>query len=101
MRWPIAFITAFAVLQILSPAMPASAQVSEKGPTAPTIRPTGEPRLPPGPPTLQGSSDLIASSSANEHGTYVWIVGPIEHIVVLCEKTDITKELTCTTHRLP
>ena len=69
------------------------------------------PRLPPGPQPPPGptqgpfgaiaSENYLVSSSANEHGSYLWIVAPIQHVVVLCEKLDAAKDFTCTMKRLP
>jgi len=70
----------------------------------------GTPHLPPAPqPTNQGAvpfgavsaENYSVSSSANEHGSYVWIVAPIEHVVVLCEKLDTGKDFSCNMKRLP
>ena len=70
---------------------------------------TGTPSLPPGPlpPAPAGplggiaAENFLATSAANEHGAYLWIVAPVQHVVVLCEKLEQTKEFTCTTKRLP
>jgi len=60
-----------------------------------------EPRLPPGPSSVLGSPDLIATSSAGTNGSYLWIVGPREHVVMLCEKKETEKDFSCTSKRLP
>ena len=60
-----------------------------------------EPHLPPGPSSVLGSPDLIATSSAGANGSYLWIVGPREHVVMLCEKKETEKDFTCTSKRLP
>lgn len=70
-----------------------------------------EPSLPPGPVTPPGplpnplggiaTENFLATSAANEHGSYLWVVAPIQHVVILCEKLEQTKEFTCTTKRLP
>jgi len=62
---------------------------------------TTEPHLPPGPSSVLGSPDLIATSSAGTNGSYLWIVGPREHVVMLCEKKETEKDFTCTSKRLP
>jgi hypothetical protein len=69
------------------------------------------PRLPPGPQPPPGptpgpfgaiaSENYLVSSSANEHGSYLWIVAPIQHVVILCEKPDTAKDFTCNMKRLP
>lgn len=70
----------------------------------------GTPHLPSAPqPTSPNTAPFGAlsaenysvSSSANEHGSYVWIVAPIEHVVVLCEKLEPGKDFTCNMKRLP
>jgi hypothetical protein len=60
-----------------------------------------EPRLPPGPSSILGSPDLIATSSAGTNGSYLWIVGPREHVVMLCEKKETEKDFSCVSKRLP
>jgi len=62
----------------------------------PAPQPT--PRLPQGSPG--GSSNYVASAAANEHGSFLWVVDSIQHIVTLCEKSD-TKDFTCTKKSLP
>jgi len=69
------------------------------------------PRLPPGPQPAPGpgavpfgsiaSENYVVSSSANEHGSYLWVVAPIQHVVVLCEKPVAAKDFTCEMKKLP
>ncbi len=71
----------------------------------------GPPRLPPGPQPPPGpvpspfgaiaAENYLVSSSANGHGSYLWIVAPIQHVVILCEKPDMAKDFTCNMKRLP
>jgi hypothetical protein len=60
--------------------------------------PQPTPRLPLGSPG--GSSNYVISSAANEHGSFLWVVDSIQHIVTLCEKSD-SKDFTCTKKPLP
>jgi len=60
--------------------------------------PQPTPRLPPGSPG--GSSSYVVSAAANEHGSFLWVVDGIQHIVTLCEKSD-GKDFTCTKKPLP
>ena len=66
------------------------------------------PSLPPAPqptPRLQlgspgGSSNYVVSAAANEHGSFLWVVDSIQHVVTLCEKSD-SKDFICTKKPLP
>jgi hypothetical protein len=66
----------------------------------PSLPPAPQPtfRLPQGPPG--GSSNYAVSAAANEHGSFLWVVDNIQHIVTLCEKTD-SKDFSCTKKPLP
>ena len=68
--------------------------------TTPSLPPAPQPtsRLPPGSPG--GSSNYVVSAAANEHGSFLWVVDSIQHIVTLCEKSD-SKDFTCTKKPLP
>lgn len=73
--------------------------------------PEGPPRLPPGPQPVPGptpgpfgaiaSENYLATSSSNDHGSYLWIVAPIQHVVILCEKLDSAKDFTCNMKKMP
>ena len=73
--------------------------------------PEAQPRLPAGPQPAPGpapspfgaiaAENYLVSSSANGHGSYLWIVAPIQHVVILCDKPDTAKEFTCNMKRLP
>jgi len=76
--------------------LPLAAQ-SQEGPT-PRLPPAPQPATPFG---AVAAENYAVSSSANEHGSYVWIVAPIQHVVVLCEKLDTGKDFTCNMKRLP
>jgi hypothetical protein len=69
--------------------------------TSPSLPPAPQPtaRLPMGPPG--GSSNYVISAAANEHGSFLWVVDSISHIVTLCEKSDGSKDFTCTKKPLP
>jgi hypothetical protein len=69
-------------------------------PAFPGLPPAPQPtsRLPQGPPG--GSSNYAVSAAANEHGSFLWVVDNIQHIVTLCEKTD-SKDFSCTKKPLP
>jgi hypothetical protein len=68
--------------------------------TTPSLPPTPQPtpRFPQGTPG--GSGNYVVSAAANEHGSFLWVVDSIQHIVTLCEKTD-SKDFTCTKKPLP
>lgn len=85
-------------------ALPAAAQ-DEGGPHLP---PAPETRLPPapqglptGPVGIVAAPDLQVTSAANDHGAYLWIVSPSQHLVTLCEKSAGVTGFACTTKRLP
>jgi hypothetical protein len=69
----------------------------ERNPSLPGA-PQPTPRLPLGSPG--GSSSYVVSAAANEHGSFLWVVDSIQHIVTLCEKSE-SKDFTCTKKPLP
>jgi hypothetical protein len=60
--------------------------------------PVPTPRYPQGTPG--GSGNYVVSAAANEHGSFLWVVDSIQHIVTLCEKSE-SKDFTCTKKPLP
>ena len=48
--------------------------------------PVPTPRYPQGTPG--GSGNYVVSAAANEHGSFLWVVDSIQHIVTLCEKSE-------------
>ena len=68
--------------------------------TTPSLPPAPQPtpRFPQGAPG--GSGNYVVSAAANEHGSFLWVVDSIQHIVTLCEKTE-SKDFTCTKKPLP
>ena len=69
----------------------------ERNPSLPGApQPTS--RLPLGSPG--GSGNYVVSAAANEHGSFLWVVDSVQHVVTLCEKSD-TKDFTCTKKPLP
>jgi hypothetical protein len=68
--------------------------------TTPSLPPAPQPtpRLPQGP--SGGSSNYVISAAANEHGSFLWVVDSIQHVVTLCEKSD-GKDFACTKKPLP
>ena len=68
--------------------------------TQPNLPPAPQPipRFPQGAPG--GSSNYVVSAAANEHGSFLWVVDNIQHIVTLCEKSD-SKDFSCTKKPLP
>jgi hypothetical protein len=93
---------AIAVLAVLVPAVTLLAGTStvpaqERPSLPPGSQPT--PRLPLGSPG--GSGNYVISAAANEHGSFLWVVDSVQHIVILCEKSDGGKDFTCTKKPLP
>ena len=74
-----------------------AALAQERTPSLPAA-PQPTPRLPQGPPG--GSSNYVVGAAANEHGSFLWVVDSIQHVVTLCEKSD-TKDFACTKKPLP
>ena len=68
--------------------------------TTPSVppAPVPTPRYPQGTPG--GSGNYVVSAAANEHGSFLWVVDSIQHIVTLCEKSE-SKDFTCTKKPLP
>jgi hypothetical protein len=68
--------------------------------TTPSLPPAPQPtpRFPQGMPG--GSGNYVVSAAANEHGSFLWVVDSIQHIVTLCEKSE-SKDFTCTKKPLP
>ena len=74
-----------------------TAPAQERTPSLPGA-PQPTPRLPQGPPG--GSSSYVVAAAANEHGSFLWVVDSIQHVVTLCEKSD-GKDVSCTKKPLP
>ena len=47
-----------------------------------------------------GSGNFIVSSSANEHGSFLWIVDSVQQDVTLCEKSTSGTDFACRKKRL-
>jgi hypothetical protein len=47
------------------------------------------------------SRSLLVTSSANEHGSTLWIVDSVQRNVMLCEKAENAKDFTCVKKALP
>jgi hypothetical protein len=66
-------------------------------------------RMPPGPVAKPGPLGAMSSperflvtSSANDRGTFLWVIDAVEHTVTLCEKAAATAaEFTCNKKPLP
>jgi hypothetical protein len=93
---------AAAILAVLVPAITLLAGTSmvpaQERPSLPP-GPQPMPRLPLGSPG--GSGNYVVSAAANEHGSFLWVVDSIQHVVTLCEKSDNGKDFTCTKKPLP
>ena len=48
-----------------------------------------------------GTETNLVTSAANEHGSYLWIVDPIQHTVTLCEQVDPAHDFKCEKKPLP
>jgi hypothetical protein len=79
---------------------PVGADIALAQATTPSLpsAPQPTPRLPMGSPG--GSSNYVVSAAANEHGSFLWVVDSIQHVVTLCEKSE-SKDFTCTKKPLP
>jgi hypothetical protein len=66
--------------------------------------PSRTPGLPgkPGPVGAMSSPQrFLVTSSANERGTFLWVIDAVEHNVTLCEKAVAAAEFACTKKALP
>src|ERR1051325_11050076 len=89
----------FAVM-MLAPLIATSADAQDN--TAPRLPPSPQPvPSPSGPFGGIAVENYLVTSSANERGSYLWIVAPAQHIVILCEKPEPAKDFSCLTKRLP
>jgi hypothetical protein len=48
-----------------------------------------------------GVETNLVTAAANEHGSYLWIVDPIQHTVTLCEQADPAHDFKCEKKPLP
>jgi hypothetical protein len=48
-----------------------------------------------------GTDTNLVTSAANEHGSYLWIVDPIQHTVTLCVQADPARDFKCNKKPLP
>jgi len=85
---------------VLSVASPASAQSTT--PTVPGLppAPTPAPGVP-GPYAGVAAENYLVTSAANEQGSYLWIVAPVQHFIILCQKFGDSKDFSCTSKRMP
>ena len=89
-----AICSLFACLMLaLASPTDALAQTAERGlPPAPTFRPqVGQ----------VGSDTYLVTSSANEKGSFLWAVDPVQHTVTLCQQAEPGKAFTCSRQPLP
>ena len=87
-------------LAVLVPAITLIAGTAVPAQERPSLPPGPQPtpRLPLGSPG--GSGNYAISAAANEHGSFLWVVDNIQHVVTLCEKSN-GKDFTCTKRPLP
>jgi hypothetical protein len=95
-----ATLAAICALLALSLTQRVEAQNNGTTPSLPSA-PLPQPGSPANPFGAIASENFLVTSAANEHGSYLWIVAPVQHFVILCEKVDQAKTFSCTTQRLP
>jgi len=67
-----------------------------------TPRPRPGPAINPGPVGAMSSPQrFLVTSSANDRGTFLWVIDAVEHNVTLCEKPAAAAEFTCNKKPLP
>jgi hypothetical protein len=94
----IAPLGAFACALATLPGDPAAAYAQDG--TNPSRTPG--PAIKPGPLGAMSSPQrFLVTSSANERGTFLWVIDAVEHNVTLCEKAAVAAEFTCTKKALP
>jgi hypothetical protein len=77
---------------------PAPAAAQDTG----TPRPRSSPAINPGQLGAMSSPQrFLVTSSANDRGTFLWVVDAVEHNVTLCEKPAAAAEFTCNKKPLP
>jgi hypothetical protein len=60
------------------------------------------PATKPGPLGATSSPErFLVTSSANERGTFLWVIDAVEHTVMLCEKAAGAAEFACNKKPLP
>jgi|SRR5260221_1795525 len=65
-------------------------------------RTSPSPATKPGPLGAMSSPQrFLVTSSANERGTFLWVIDAVEHNVTLCEKAAAAAEFTCNKKALP
>jgi hypothetical protein len=77
---------------------PAAAQTARSPSSSPG--PSIQPALPPG-GAGAGSGNYVITSAANESGTFVWIVDPIQRTLTLCKSGSATSDFSCSKKPLP
>ena len=76
----------------------ASAGAQDTGAT----RPRSGPAINPSPLGAMSSPQrFLVTSSANDRGTFLWVIDAVEHNVTLCEKPAAAAEFTCNKKPLP
>lgn len=102
-------ITLSGILILGAIALDAAAPASAQG-IAPTAPGQTAPGLPPAPTPTPGISgpyagpaaeNFLVTSAANEQGSYLWIVAPVQHLVILCQKFGDAKDFSCISKRMP
>jgi hypothetical protein len=65
-------------------------------------RTPSSPPVKPGPLGAMSSPErFLVTSSANERGTFLWVIDAVEHTATLCEKAAAAAEFTCNKKPLP
>jgi hypothetical protein len=91
--------TALAIALLLAGALaPALAQTSGGPPLgAPPARTYTPEQL----GAISSANRYVATSAANDHGAFLWIIDTIERKVTLCERANASGEFTCNKKSLP
>ena len=50
---------------------------------------------------ISSPNRYMATSAANDHGAFLWIIDTIERKVTLCERANTSGEFTCNKKSLP
>ena len=91
--------TAFAIALLLASAVaPALAQTSGGPPLgAPAPRTYTPEQL----GAVSSPNRYMATSAANDHGAFLWVIDTIERKVTLCERVNASGEFICNKKSLP
>ena len=94
---PLGAAFAWALVALLADPTAVRAQTSSNSPRTPPS-PAGKPGAL---GAMSSPERFLVTSSANEGGTFLWVIDAVAHTVTLCEKAASAAEFTCRKKALP